>query len=106
MIYYAIKNNQTQMYYRGKGVNKWGKYYNQASIYRVKGMVEESLDELTRRGEDVKIIPIHIFEEEYGHWVKPTEFSDYSCSNCGMSPHMAFGTLPDYCPHCGRRNIK
>lgn len=62
MIYYAIRNKQTQMWYRGKGTNKWGKYLNQASIYRVKGQVESSCKELRQRKEDVEIVPLTISE--------------------------------------------
>lgn len=62
MNYYVIKNKTTGEYYRGKGVNKWGKYFNQASIYRVKGMAKDSLKELQVRGYDVEIIPIQIIE--------------------------------------------
>lgn len=63
MDYYVIKNKITGEYYRGKGVNKWGKYYNQASIFRFRKMVEDSADELTRRGEQVEILLIHIVEQ-------------------------------------------
>lgn len=62
MDYYVIKNKTTGEYYRGKGVNKWGKYYNQASIFRVKGQAECSLEELKRRGHDVEIRVVHIIE--------------------------------------------
>ena len=34
--YYVIKDKNTGLYFRGKGVNRWGKYFNQASIYRGK----------------------------------------------------------------------
>lgn len=63
MYYYVIKNIATGEYYRGKGVNKWGKYYNQASIYRIKGSAEFSLKELRRRGDDVEIMAISITEQ-------------------------------------------
>lgn len=62
MDYYVIKNKATGEYYRGKGVNKWGKYYNQASIFRIKRMAEGSLEELRHRGEDVEIMVIQITE--------------------------------------------
>jgi hypothetical protein len=62
MEYYVIKNKTTGEYYRGKGVNRWGKYYNQASIFRIKKIAEESLEELQRRGNDVEIKVIHITE--------------------------------------------
>ena len=63
MEYYVIKNKTTGEYYRGKGANKWGKYYNQASIYRIKGSAEFSLEELQRRGNDVEIMIINITEQ-------------------------------------------
>jgi hypothetical protein len=40
--HYVIKNPDTGLYFRGKGTNRWGKYFNQASIYRVKGTAEFS----------------------------------------------------------------
>lgn len=64
--YWVIKNPDTGFYFRGKGVNRWGKYLNQASIYRVRGQVEESCDWINREhrnGERAVIIPIKIIEE-------------------------------------------
>jgi hypothetical protein len=43
MYYYIIKDKNTGNYYRGKGVNRWGKFYNQASIFRILGQATESL---------------------------------------------------------------
>ena len=67
MQYYVIKDRKTGNYYRGKGVNRWGKYFNQASIFRVEGQARFSLHEikLNYRGEDVDpvIICIKIVEE-------------------------------------------
>jgi hypothetical protein len=60
--YYVIKNETTGEYYRGKGANQWGKYYNQASIFRYKNMALDSAEELVRRGLQVKIITIRILE--------------------------------------------
>jgi hypothetical protein len=65
--YYIIKNPDTGLYYRGKGVNRWGKYMNQASIFRVRGQVEESCDWINkchRDGEHAVIVPITIIEQE------------------------------------------
>lgn len=62
MSYFVIKNKQTGEYYRGKGVNKWGKYFNQASIYRVRGSAEFSLKELQMNEYDVEIVEILILE--------------------------------------------
>ena len=67
--YYIIKNPDTGLYYRGKGVNRWGKYLNQASIFRVKGQVQESCDWINRchrDGERAIIIPIRIIELSEG----------------------------------------
>lgn len=44
MQYYIIKDKNTGNYYRGKGVNRWGKFYNQASIFRILGQAAESLE--------------------------------------------------------------
>ena len=64
--YYIIKNPDTGLYYRGKGVNRWGKYLNQASIFRVKGQVVDSCEQINRYhrdGEKAVIVPIKIIEE-------------------------------------------
>ncbi len=102
MTYFAIRNIDTQMWFRGKGVNKWGKFLNQASIYRVPGQALSTLSELQGRGENVEIVELDIFEHVMYRWTKPTQYSEPYCSNCGMSPHMNFGTLPEFCPHCGK----
>lgn len=63
--YWVIKNPETGLYFRGKGVNRWGKYFNQASIYRIKGTAESSCREINlyhRAGEKAVIIPIKIIE--------------------------------------------
>ena len=65
--YYIIKNPDTGLYYRGRGANRWGKYMNQASIFRIKGQVEESCDWINRchrDGERAVIVPIKIIELE------------------------------------------
>ena len=62
--YYVIKNPDTGLYYRGKGVNRWGKYFNQASIYRVKGSAEFSAKEITQYNREKSVvIPIKIIEQ-------------------------------------------
>lgn len=61
--YYVIRNKVDGMYFRGKGVNRWGKYFNQATIYRVRGTAESSMrDILLRRNstEDPEILRIDI----------------------------------------------
>jgi hypothetical protein len=65
MNYYVVKNKSTGEYYRGKGVNKWGKYFNQASIYRIRAHAENAVEEENRRGADCVIIPIEIIEKEF-----------------------------------------
>jgi epoxyqueuosine reductase QueG len=49
---------------------------------------------LTADGKEVK-------EVKHALWYKPSAMSQYRCGNCGKSPHMLFGMLPDYCPWCG-----
>ena len=63
--YWIIKNPDTGLYYRGKGENRWGKYYNQASIFRIRGQVEESckyINRYGRNGERAVIVEIKITE--------------------------------------------
>jgi hypothetical protein len=65
--YYVIKNPDTGLYFRGKGANRWGPYFNQASIYRVRGQVEETCDWINRchrDGERAVIVPIKIIEQD------------------------------------------
>ena len=65
MDYYAIKDKATGFYYRGRGVNRWGKYLNQASIFRILGQAKCSLEEIHRRGEkESVIIKLDIKESE------------------------------------------
>lgn len=64
--YWVIKNPDTGLYFRGKGVNRWGKYFNQASIYRVKGTAEHSCKEINQyhhEGERAIVVPIMITEQ-------------------------------------------
>lgn len=90
MKYYVIKNKTTGMYFRGKGVNRWGKYFNQASIYRIRGTAESSLQELLVRKEDCEIVEIVILEAGNPNVT-------YVCYHCGE--HMKAGT--PFCPWCG-----
>ena len=64
MQYFVVKDKTTGLYFRGKGVNKWGKYFNQASIYRIRAMAENAVEEENRRGADCVVIPIIITEKE------------------------------------------
>jgi hypothetical protein len=60
--YYVVRDKNTGLYFRGKGVNRWGKYYNQASIYRIKANAENSIKEVSWRGEQAEVVPIQIIE--------------------------------------------
>lgn len=60
--YYVVRDKNTGLYYRGKGVNKWGKYYNQASVYRFKKHAENVVEEELRRGANPEVVEIHIVE--------------------------------------------
>lgn len=60
--YYVLRNTETGMYFRGKGVNRWGKHFNQATIYRVKGTAEHSIKEVAWHGEKAELVRIKIFE--------------------------------------------
>ena len=60
--YFVIRDKNTGMYFRGKGANRWGKYYNQATIYRRKGTAEHTLKEIAWNGEQAEIVPIQIIE--------------------------------------------
>lgn len=60
--YYVIRDKDTGLYFRGKGANRWGKYYNQASIYRIKANAENTIKEVSWRGEQAEIVPIRIVE--------------------------------------------
>lgn len=65
MKYYVIKNTDTGFYFRGKGVNRWGPYFNQASIYSVLGQAvytRDWINQCRRNGERAEIIEISISE--------------------------------------------
>ena len=62
-LYYVIRNTETGLYFRGKGVNRWGKHFNQASIYRIRGSAENSVKEISYRKEKAEIVPIQIIEQ-------------------------------------------
>jgi hypothetical protein len=64
MEYFVVKDLNTGLYFRGKGVNKWGKYFNQASIYRIKKQAEETAAwENQERGANCIVVPIDIIEK-------------------------------------------
>ena len=60
--YYVLRNTENGMYFRGKGVNRWGKHFNQATIYRVKGTAEHSIKEVSWHGEKAELVRIKIVE--------------------------------------------
>ena len=62
--YYVIRDKNTGLYFRGRGVNRWGKHYNQASIYRLRTGAENTIKERSWRGEECEIVPITITEKE------------------------------------------
>lgn len=62
--YYVVRDKNTGLYFRGKGVNRWGKYYNQASIYRIRANAENTIKEVSRRGGQAEVVPIQIVETE------------------------------------------
>ena len=97
--YYVVRNKNTGFYFRGKGANRWGEYYNQASIYRMKAHAENTANWLNLRGEPVEIVPIKIVEnlavdaveaEKYNDLLDA--FIDYVCSG-----------IPNVAPYCCNR---
>ena len=50
--YFVVKDLNTDLYFLGNGVNKWGRYFNQASIYRIKGAAHSSIKYLETRRYD------------------------------------------------------
>ena len=97
--YYVIRNKDTGLYFRGKGVNRWGKYFNQASIYRIKGTAEHSVKEIAWHDEQAEVVPIMIMEIKQGEWIRKNYQPwghDYICSVCGT----ALPEKHEYCPKC------
>ena len=72
--YYVVRHKETGQYFRGKGVNKWGKYFNQASIYRIKKHAENAVEEEARRGNPAEVVKLRITE------VRP-ELDDYKLND-------------------------
>lgn len=65
VTYWAIKNLKTGLYYRAKGTNRWGKYFNQVSFYRIRGMANtfcEKINECKNSDELAVVVPINIKE--------------------------------------------
>lgn len=63
MEYYVVKSKETGLYFRGKGANRWGKYFNQASIYRMKAKAEETARWLSKGDENCEVKVIRIIED-------------------------------------------
>ena len=121
--YYVVRNKTTGEYFRGKGVNKWGKYYNQASIYRIKKHAENAVEEESMRGTDAEVVEIRILETSddvvyarHGKWRRtkePLGFNEVDCvecSSCGESwitneefDFEETSELWRYCPNCGAK---
>lgn len=111
--YYVVRDKNTGLYFRGKGINRWGKYYNQASIYRVKANAENTIKDVSWRGEQAEIVPIHIIKntadvvevvrcKDCVHYVP-----NYSGGKCALhsdyyGEHEVEMEADDYCS-CGRR---
>lgn len=117
--YYVVRNKETGLYFRGKGENKWGKYYNQASVYRFKKHAENAVEEETRRGNPTETVEIRIVEAtadvaevRHGRWEdRPNpQWKAYDirhCSKCGWNIPKNNLRKKDlnwnYCPECGAR---
>ena len=65
VTYWAIKNLVTGLYFRAKGKNRWGKHFNQVSIYRIKGMAQTFCEKINERNipeEMAVVVPVKIVE--------------------------------------------
>lgn len=108
--YYVVRDKNTGSYFRGKGANRWGKYHNQAVIYRVKGQAEHAVKHLSNFGEHAEIVPIRIIENPtdvvevmHGRWIRDDDF--LICINCeseiNVKNSLGVFNSRNYCPHCG-----
>lgn len=50
-----------------------------------------------------KIPTADVVAVKHGEWVKATPCSQEYCNQCGLTPKMVFGILPNFCPHCGAK---
>lgn len=103
--YYVVRDKNTGLYFRGKGVNRWGKYYNQASIYRIRANAENTIKEVSWMGEQAEVVPIQIFENtadvvkvKYGEW--NLEIKSFYADNWDESIELIIYILAT-CPYCG-----
>lgn len=106
--YYVVRDKATGQYFRGKGVNKWGKYYNQASIYRIRKNAENAVEEESCRGTQAEVVEIRIIEstadvEEVVHCVdcEYLMFSDMY-GECRKA-HLGIVSPHDFCSRGQRR---
>ena len=111
--YYVVRNKETGLYFRGKGENKWGKYYNQASVYRIKKHAENAVEAETRRGNPTEVVEIHITEAaadvvevKHGYWDDNIIGFCNVCMECGAIVERTAiknksGEL-NYCPMCSQ----
>lgn len=103
--YYVIRNKETGFYFRGKGANRWGKYHNQASVYRMKAQAENTLGWLLRYGEPVEIVPIQIVENptDIVEVVRCKDCRYRHTPDCIMSDGLGGAEDNDYCSY-GEKN--
>lgn len=110
MRYFIVKDKNTNLYFRGKGTNKWGKYFNQASIYRIRANAEETAEwENTQRGANCEVVQIQITETEkevrevsHGKWLK--EYASGTIASQGFVASccdMWNERETSFCPYCG-----
>ena len=93
--YYVVRHKETGQYFRGKGVNKWGKYFNQASIYRIKKHAENAVEEEARRGNPTEVVKLRIIEvrpkldeEEVTKAKRAALYAEcYKYEDCDTCPH-------------------
>ena len=62
--FYVVKNKDTGEYFRGKGTNRWGKDFNQASVYRLKKNAENAVKSVSWHGDKAEVKRIWITEEK------------------------------------------
>ena len=107
--YYVIRNKETGFYFRGKGANRWGKYHNQASVYRMKAHAENTLDWLLRHGEPVEIVPIQIVENtnDISEVVRCKDCQKQgNDEECPLLSMMQYTEQDDFCSYGVKKNGK
>lgn len=113
MKYYIIKDLNTGLYYRGKGQNRWGKYYNQASIFRNLAQANNSAEYLKLYDKsNAVVVEISIVEgketilylEDLVHRDSPNrparKLGNWGdCPECNKQVFNGW----DNCPYCGQK---